>query len=233
MSITALRIITPPVEDPITVPDAKSHLRITYSAEDAYIQSLIKAATDWAQVFTRRVFLDTQAVVRIDKFPESGDGAELVGDPQGQWFYIRSGGHRKKEAPKRDKSILLPGGNVIAVNDIDYIDSNGAPQTLTGPTSAIVGTDYQEDLTDDEWSFIYPNSSTGWPSVDSQSVNAVAIDYQVGWPDPLDIPESIKQAIRFKVGDLFNIRDTIDAGSRSTLIDVAEKLLEPYVVPHC
>jgi hypothetical protein len=232
MSIVALRTITPATEYPITLSEAKSHIRITYTAEDTYIQSLIVAATDWAQQFTRRIFIDTQVGIRMDRFPASGDAAELQGDPQGQWFYIRRSMQRKKEAAKRDQSILLPGGFVSAINDIDYIDVAGAPQTLTGPTSAAPGTDYQEDLTDDEWCFIYPNSTTGWPGVDSNAVNAVLIDYQVGWPTRDDVPESICQAIRFKVADFFTIRDTVDAGSRSGLLQVAENLLDPWIVPH-
>lgn len=232
MSITALRIITANDDDPITVSDAKAHLRITYSAEDGYISNLIKAASDWAQVFTGRIFMNTTVGIRTDRFPESGESAELTGGPLGHWFYIKPNTGRKKEADKRDRSILLPGGNVSSVNQIAYTDDLGAPQILTGPTSPAPGTDYQEDLTDDEWAFIYPDHVVGWPDVDHNVTNAVLIDYDVGYPTALDIPDSIKQAIRFKVADLFNIRDTLDAGSKSQLLNVAENLLEPYVVPN-
>lgn len=231
MSITALQIIVAAVEEPVTVAEAKAHLRVSYSAEDGHIQSLIRAATDWAQTFTRRILVDTQVGVRIDRFPDSGESAELRGDLSGQWFTIKPNSGRTKSAHKRDKSILLPGGFVSAVNEIAYADELGAPQTIDGPTSSPVGTDYDEDLTDDEWAFIYPDSTTGWPSVDSSMVNAVLVDYQVGWPSPVNVPESIKAAIKFKVADLFGIRDSNDAKNRSELIKVAENLLEPYVVP--
>ena len=181
MSITALRTITEATEYPILLSEAKAHLRVTHGAEDAHIQSLIAAATDWAQTFTRRVLIDTQVGLRIDRFPQSGDSPELKGDLNGQWYYIQPSMGRKKEASCRDRAILLPGGYVTAVNDIDYIDSDGAPQTLTGPTSSTPGTDYQEDLTDDEWPFIYPAINTAWPATNSGEVNAVLIDYQVGW----------------------------------------------------
>lgn len=232
MSITALRTVTKASANPVSLAETKAHLRITHDAEDANITSLIKVATDWAQVLLGRILMDTTVVVKMDRFPESGDAAELTADPLGQWYRVNSAAGRKREAQKRDKSILLPGGFVTAVNDIDYTDALDAPQTLTGPSSQTPGTDYNEDLTDDEWAFVYPFPSVGWPAVTAEDVNAVAIEYQVGWLEATDIPESIKHAIRFKVADLFTIRDTQDAGSKSQLIKVAENLLEPYVVPH-
>lgn len=228
MTITALRTITPADDYPITLAEAKSHLRVTHNAEDSYIQTLIAAATDWAQTETGRILVNTQVGIRLDRFPESGDSAELIGDVQGQWFNVNRLSSRKKEACKRDKAILLPGGYVTAVNDIDYMDVDDAPQTLTGPTSAVPGTDYQEDLTDDEWCFIYPGEN-GWPAVSADTVNAVLIDYQVGWPTHNDVPESICMAIKFKLGDMFTMRDSADAKGKH--MPVAENLLAPYVLP--
>lgn len=230
MSVTALRVVEAAAGYPVSLADAKENLRVSYPHEDKRIKSLIAAATDWAQAETRRVFMNTRVMIRMDRFPCASDSAELVGDPHGQWFYVRPDPSRKKSANKRSGSILLPGGNVSAINEIAYTDADGAPQTLTGPTSGTPGTDYQEDLTDDEWPFIYP-PATGWPSVDSSAVNAVSIDYQAGWQDAAAIPQSIVQAIQFKVADMFTIRDTSDAGSKSDLLRVAEDLLSPYVVP--
>ena len=226
MAITALRTITKAAITPVSLSEVKAHLRVTHSAEDAYIQSLIAAATDWAQTYTGRILVDTQVGLRIDCFPVHGDSAELKLDPTGKWFTPQRYA-RKLSINARDKSILLPGGLVSAVNDIDYIDADGAAQTLTGPTSAAPGTDYQEDLTDDEWCFIYPSRESDWPATQSGNVNSVLIDYQVGWVDASDIPESILAAIRFKVADLFSIRDSNDG----KLSRAAENLLEPYVVP--
>lgn len=201
MWITSLQTITVAEDTPISLAEAKAHLRVTHNAEDEYIESLIVVATDWAQTHTSRIFLDSQVAYRLNDFPRSRN------------------------------IILLPGGIVSAVNDIDYSDVDGNPQTLTGPTSQSPGTDYQEDLTDDEWAWVCANTD-GWPDVEDATVNAVLIDYQVGWLTPADVPGSIKQAMKFKIGDLFTIRDTIDAGSKSELIKVAENLLDPYRVPN-
>ena len=229
MSITALRIITEADETPILLAEAKAHLRITHNAEDGYIDTVISDATAWAQEYTRRIFIDTQVELKIDRFPETGESPELVGDPLGHYFRVNPNQLRKKEAQKRDKAILLPGGFVSAVNDIDYIDADGAPQTLTGPTSGTPGTDYQEDLTDDEWPLLFCGQTVAWPAVSSSAVNAVTIDYQVGWLSAAEVPGNIRAAIRFKVDDMFRLRGSADMkGPQQT---VAENLLDPFVVP--
>lgn len=199
MSTTALRIVTPANDLPVTLAEAKIHLRVTHNAEDGHIQSLIGAATDWAQTYMRRILVATTVGHTLTCFPSD--------------------------------ALQLPGGIVTAVNDIKYRDPDGIVQTLTGPTSQTPGTDYQEALDDDEIAFVFPAIDGSWPASQRGARNAVVVEYQVGWPTINDVPESIREAIRFKIADFFTIRDTIDAGSKSQLLSVAENLLDPYVVP--
>jgi hypothetical protein len=230
MSITALTIATAADEYAITLAEAKSHLRITHGAEDDHIQSLIAAANDWAQTYMRRILVDSQVQYRFDKFPGTTEQYYLGYSEAGYQVVRKNIYSRNNRTNSRDRAIFLPGGKVTAINDIEYIDVNSAPQTLTGATSGTPGTDYQEDLTDDEWPFAYPPTTGDWPGVADGVINAVMIDYQVGWPVG-EAPESIKHAIKFKVADMFTIRDTADAGSKSQLLQAAENLLDPYVVP--
>lgn len=226
MSLAAVRVITKAAELPLSLAEAKQHLRITHKMDDSYISAMIAAATDWAQTYTRRIFINTQVELAFDSFPDSCH--------QLRWrdheMPYRAPFSRRMEPNARHRAIFLPGGYVSAVNDIDYFDADGAQQTLTGPTSQTPGTDYQEDLTDDEWPFLYPAAETDWPATDSGVVNAAIIDYQVGWANRAEVPASIRHAIRFKVADLYTIRDTADAGNKSALLNAAENLLEPYVV---
>lgn len=50
---------TAPVEEPVSVEELKSHLRITQDAEDLYLYGLLKAARTAAESFTRRAFIST------------------------------------------------------------------------------------------------------------------------------------------------------------------------------
>jgi len=53
----------------ITVAQAKTHLRITHSDEDTYIEALTLVTTEWCEEFQRRVYVQRQVVDKFDVFP--------------------------------------------------------------------------------------------------------------------------------------------------------------------
>lgn len=66
----ALRIITPPVGYPITLTEAKQHLRVdlTNTDDDALITLYLAAATAHAEVFCGRAFVPRTLELVIDRF---------------------------------------------------------------------------------------------------------------------------------------------------------------------
>lgn len=66
MNITT---ITPPTDEPITLDDAKAHLRITHTDEDALILLMITAARQQAEAITGRVFMTQTLELSMDTFP--------------------------------------------------------------------------------------------------------------------------------------------------------------------
>jgi len=64
-----LKLVTAPAEEPVSLALAKAHLRVTASEEDALIQSLIIAARDQAETFTRRRFITQTWDLVLDCFP--------------------------------------------------------------------------------------------------------------------------------------------------------------------
>lgn len=65
----ALRLITPAETDPITLVEAKAHLRVTDTDDDTLIGALITAATRHAEAFTGRAFIDQTWELVLDEFP--------------------------------------------------------------------------------------------------------------------------------------------------------------------
>lgn len=67
-------ITTAATEQPITTAEAKAHLNIDsdYSADDTLISAMIKAATNYAQAYCRRLFVATTVTEYYDNFPASG-----------------------------------------------------------------------------------------------------------------------------------------------------------------
>lgn len=229
MSITALVTVDPPGLLPVSLTEAKQHLRISSSAEDSNINSLIRGATSWAETETRRRLIEQTVTLSMDRFPRRGEFVHHSGHAfeNIHFSHVRQFG-RQFEHRARERAIFLPGGVTTAVNKIDYTDEDGAAQTLTGPTSPTPGTDYQEDLTDNEGAWISPPLDSQWPAVEVGTVNAVVIEYVVGYSDDPDgVPDEIKSAIKFRIGDLFNVRSSTD-GKGGELAATASMLLDPY-----
>ena len=73
-----LQIVTPPAAEPITLSQAKAHLRVDGSDEDTYITSLIRIAREYAEHDASRAFA-TQTVK--ETFPAFADSFELARGP--------------------------------------------------------------------------------------------------------------------------------------------------------
>lgn len=58
----------PPAE-PITLAQAKLHLKVDVSDDDDLIEALIRAAREWAENYTRRSFVERTLELRLDCFP--------------------------------------------------------------------------------------------------------------------------------------------------------------------
>jgi uncharacterized phiE125 gp8 family phage protein len=65
-----LRLITAPGSEPISLAEAKTHLRVTHSLEDALITSLITAAREMCEQKIGRSLIQTTWEVVLDCFPD-------------------------------------------------------------------------------------------------------------------------------------------------------------------
>lgn len=69
MQYRSLTRQTPPAVEPVTVAEAKAHLRVDTSDDDTYIGTLITAAREWCEQYLDRTLVSTQWVMRFDSFP--------------------------------------------------------------------------------------------------------------------------------------------------------------------
>jgi len=49
-----LKVVSPPAVEPVTLDEAKAHLRVTIADDDGYIALLIPAARERVELFLRR-----------------------------------------------------------------------------------------------------------------------------------------------------------------------------------
>lgn len=67
-----LKLITPPATEPLTLAEAKLHLRVDASDEDTYITGLIQAAREKAEHDTGRSLITQTWELALDEFPTAG-----------------------------------------------------------------------------------------------------------------------------------------------------------------
>ena len=60
------KVITPPTTEPLTLAEAKEHLRVIQDKEDALIESLITAAREYCEDFQNRAYLEQIRQISFD-----------------------------------------------------------------------------------------------------------------------------------------------------------------------
>ncbi len=70
--MAGLTLSSGPAAEPMTTAEAKTHLRVSGTDDDTYIDTLIGAARHWVELFTGRALIDQTWVLKLDKFPDSG-----------------------------------------------------------------------------------------------------------------------------------------------------------------
>lgn len=199
--MSRLKLITGPVSEPITLSEARAHLRIDATGspathpEDAYVTSLIKVVRQ--QIDGRDGWLGRQLMpatweLIIDKFPAN--------------------------------EIRIPLPPIQSITSVKYDDPDGLEQTVD-PANYDVDID---DPSNPGW--ITPNGNNQWPST-IDAINAVRVRYVAGYADASSIPEPIKQAMLLMIGHLYENRETSAMGSASQILPFGyESLLKQFQV---
>lgn len=85
MRYRSLTRTTQPLVEPVTLTEAKAHLRVDADEDNAYIMSLVGAAREWVEQYLDRTLVHTQWTMRMDKLPDSSLKAiELPRPPMAQ-----------------------------------------------------------------------------------------------------------------------------------------------------
>ncbi len=127
------QLITPPVAEPVTLADAKAHLRLDTALDDDYVKSLITMARQYIEEVCWRGLVTQTWELTLDSF-QGEDTLELG---QRGRRVAGAGGTGFTELPRGNLSssgflpwIVLPKGTLQKVTSIKYIDANGTQQTL-------------------------------------------------------------------------------------------------------
>jgi len=183
---------------PVSVTDAKEHLRIVdFTDDDDYIGALIDAATTWCEDYCDRTFADKQYTVAFDDF--FGTRIELPRPP-----------------------VRLNANAASATVTISYVDTGGTTQTLTWSQS---GTQQFRLDRDHVPGLIYPKYLEVWPSVriDDKSVQ---ITYLAGYGGASNVPKPAVHAVKLLCGHWYANREAVGSVGQNVPLGV-HALLEP------
>ena len=203
-----MQLITPPAAEPVSLAEAKLHLRVDFDEDDALIQALISAARQAAEMLTQRQLVTARWRFVLDSFP----GPSLMGVPAGQTFTLP--GH----------AILIPKSPLQSVVEIRYLDMAGVSQVM--PSAH-----YTVDKAC-EPARITPVFGQIWP-VALPQIGAVSVTFDAGYGSAADVPEGLKSWIKLRLGSLYAHREEVASMARGRIdpLPFVDGLLDPYKVP--
>ncbi|MQM29600.1 MAG: DNA-packaging protein [Candidatus Accumulibacter phosphatis] len=202
-----LQLVTPPTAEPVSLAEAKLHMRVDFPEDDALIASLIAAARQAAETLTGRQLVTARWKLVLDCFP----GPSLMCVPAGLPFSLP--GH----------AILLPKCPVQSVFAIRYLDMSGTTQTMSR-------VDYAAD-TACEPARVTPVFGSAWP-VSLPQIGAVVLVFAAGYGDAASVPAGIKSWIKLRVGSLYAHREEVAllTSGKIESLSFIDGLLDPYRV---
>jgi uncharacterized phiE125 gp8 family phage protein len=202
-----LQLVTPPAEEPVSLAEAKQHLRVDGGDDDLLIGSLIPAARQAAETKTGRQLITARWKLVLDAFP----GPSLMQSATGASFSLP--GH----------AILLAKCPVQSVVSIEYMDMNGATQVMPAD-------DYVLDVAC-EPARITPVFGKTWPPTLPQ-MGAVSVTFDAGYGAASAVPEGLKSWIKLRVGSLYGHREEMSVLSRGRIdpLPFVDGLLDGFKV---
>lgn len=180
-----LKVITQPSEEPLSLAEAKAHLRVDIDDDNADVALKLSAAREHCEGWTSRAFITTGFRLTLDRFPCRW----IPGTP---WVSL------ERVNPGTIDTIKIPRADLIEVSSITYVDLAGDVVTLD-PSRYIVETGAPGR--------ILPAWNRTWPTSRTQP-GAVTIDFTAGYGDAAsDVPALVKQAIALLLGDFYRTRE--------------------------
>lgn len=211
-------LITPPAATPVTLADAKLHLRVDGTDEDALITRLIAGAVAECEHILGRSLMTQTWELTLDAFPGATScigwaGVGGVGGMAGLagWAGTQSQAFRLDRVPVQSIASLI------------YTDTTGAPITLSSGAYVLDNAD------GDGLAFVVPAYNTTWPDTRAE-INAVRLRYVAGYASAAAVPDPIKDWLLLNVGSRYLQREAWTLGKTLFENRFVDSMLDRYRV---
>lgn len=163
-TVIGLKLTTGPAAEPVSTAEAKTHLRVDHTDEDTYIGTLIVAARQWVEHFTRRALISQTWEMAWDacpprvfalplpplvsvthiKFYDAANAATTVTSTEYQVDTSREPGrvllHDTADWPS---TILRPAAGVVVTYVAGWASAAAVPQAIKQATLLMIGHFYE------------------------------------------------------------------------------------------
>lgn len=179
----ALTLVTAPAVEPVTVAEAKAHLRVDLDDDDVLIGRLIAAARQAGEDFTGRAFLTQTWRLVLDRVP----GAALP------WWDGRRQGAAIESCPG---AIPLPRPPLQSVSAVALVGEDGG-------TTEWAAANYFVDV---DGGRLVLREGAAWPTP-VRSMAGLSVTFVAGYGDEApDVPAALRQAVLAHVAALYEHR---------------------------
>ncbi len=202
-----LSLVTAPATEPLSLPEAKAHVRVDSDDENDLIRTLIITAREFVESFTHRALITQTWDLQLDGFPATWSTVQI-------------------DARQVDSgAIRFPIPPLQSVTSLSYIDTAGVTQTWAAANYTVdnpQGPKASRGRLVPAWSLYYPVTRT--------VPNAVTVRFIAGYGDAPLVPSSLKAAMKLLIGNWWLNREAgeIIRGSADILPFGVEPLLWPY-----
>lgn len=208
-----LSLVTPPAREPITLAEAKAHLRVEHTADDAVvIPAQLRAARSFVENYLNRAIMKQRWRLSLDTFPGADEPVRLYRPP------------------------------LMSVVTVRYLDGDGVWQTLHDAAGAPPITGVATCAVDDAAWIVPAKPGDTWPDTLARA-GAIEVVFDAGYREPTTtgdplapvdgdpgdkVPFEIKAAILLTLGTLYaNREDTVVGTIVAELPLSAQALLAP------
>ena len=204
--------------EPVTLAEAKLHLRLEIPDDDALVASLIMTARMVSETLLRRALLTQTKTLYLDSFPSAGGyynraireiWPSLGGMPSGLGFYPGL-------VPNSTGVIDIPLPPLQAITAVQYYDFQGTLQTVDPSTYNVsLGTPAR----------IQPAYSKVWP-ISRPTIDSVQIQFVCGFGNTADLlPEPVKPAMKLMIGTWYENRESVGQSQVYAVPSTADLIL--------
>lgn len=222
--MSTLNLVTAAVGIPVSLEEAKHHMRVSTADDDALIQSDLESACERVEIETGRQLLTATWQLWLDSAP--GLSQSSGGPDTGLWAGANA--WMNLGAWWNRLYIDVPRPPLASVSSITYVDTAGVTQTWdaalyqvhkpAGPTAGR--------------GKIRPAYGVSWP-VTRDQMDAVVVQFTAGYGTSGDaVPQPLRRAILMIAGDLYENREaTIVTDRRVTVEEMpsgVDRILQQY-----